>query len=120
MTKSSEEIFAPKPHVRLRIYAWTPNDPPAGYVGLIKVGQTTRDDVNDRIRQSQGQMQQAYTLHVDALAERKDGTTFRDSDVRQRLTEKGFQNVVIGSSREWIRCSPDDVKTAVTELQHGL
>ena len=62
-------------------------------------------------------MQQSYTLHVDALAEREGGTTFRDSDVRQRLTDKGFENVVIGSSHEWMRCSPDDVKTAVTELQ---
>ena len=61
--------------------------------------------MNVRIRQSQGQMQQAYTLHVDELAERDDGTTFRDSDVRQRLIEKGFENVVIGASREWMRCT---------------
>src|SRR5688500_14013090 len=115
-----EEILAPKPEARLRIYAWTPDDPPDAYVDLIKVGQTTQGDVNDRIRQSQGQMQQAYTLHVDALAERADGTIFRDSDVRQRLIDKGFENVVIGASREWMRCTPDDVKTAVTELHKGL
>jgi hypothetical protein len=120
MSKSIEEILAPKPEARLRIYAWTPNDPPSVYVGLVKVGQTTQDDVNERIRQSQGQMQQAYTLHVDTLADREDGTTIRDSDVRQRLIDKRFENVVIGSSREWMRCSPEDVKTAVTELQQGL
>ncbi|MDH2092428.1 restriction endonuclease [Rhizobium pusense] len=115
-----EEILAIKPEARLRIYGWTPNDPPASYVGLIKVGQTTRENVNDRVRQSQGQMQQAYTLHVDAIAEREDGSAFRDSDVRQRLIQKGFENVVIGASREWMRCSPDDVKTAITELKKGL
>ena len=120
MSRTIEEILTPKPEARLRIYAWTPNDPPAEYVGLIKVGQTTRADVNARIRQSQGQMQQAYTLHVDAIAEREDGTTFRDGDVRQRLIDKGFENVVIGSAREWMRCTRDDVKTAVTELQKGL
>jgi hypothetical protein len=120
VSKPIEEILAPKPHLRLRIYAWTPNCPPADYVGLIKVGQTTLEDVNERIHQSQGQMQQAYTLHVDALAEREDGTIFRDSDVRQRLIDKGYENVVIGSSHEWIRCSPNDVKTAVAELQQGL
>ncbi|HEX3795468.1 MAG TPA: GIY-YIG nuclease family protein [Acidimicrobiales bacterium] len=120
MSKSISEILAPRPEGRLRIYAWTPKDPPADYTGLIKVGQTTRDDVNERIRQSQGQMQQAYTLHVEALAEREDGSSFRDNDVRQRLIDKGFDNVVIGSSREWMRCSPDDVKTVVTELQQGL
>ncbi|RWP05073.1 DEAD/DEAH box helicase family protein [Mesorhizobium sp.] len=120
MTKTIEEILAPKPEARLRIYAWASNEPPPSYVGLIKVGQTTQEDVNERIRQSQGQMQQVYTLHVDALAEREDGTAFRDSDVRQRLIERGFENVVIGSSREWMRCSPADVSTAITELQKGL
>lgn len=120
MTKTIEEILAAKPKARLRIYAWTPNDPPPSYAGLIKIGQTTQEDVNARIRQSQGQMQQAYTLHVDALAEREDGTAFRDGDVRQRLIDKGFENVVIGSSREWVRCSPADVSVATTELQRGL
>jgi hypothetical protein len=120
MSKPIEQIFAPKPQARPRIYAWTANDPPADYVGLIKVGQTSREDVNERIRQSQGQMKKAYTIHTDALAEREDGTTFRDGDVRQRLISKGFENVVVGSSREWMRCSPDDVRTAVAELQKGL
>src|SRR5947209_4561214 len=104
MPKPIDEILALKPEARLRIYAWTPNDPPAAYAGLIKVGQTMQENVNARIRQSQGQMQQTYTLHVDALAEREDGTIFRDIDVRQRLIDKGFENVVIKSSREWMRC----------------
>jgi hypothetical protein len=120
MPRPLEEILVPRTEVRLRIYAWSPDDPPAEYVGLIKVGQTTQADVNARIRQSQGQMHQAYTLQVDALAERGDGTIFRDGEVRQRLVDKGFENVIVGSSREWMRCSPDDVKTAVTELQQGL
>ena len=120
MKPTIDEVLTPKPKARLRIYAWTPDDPPADYVGLIKIGQTTQENVNDRIRQSQGQMQQSYTLHIDAFAERDDGTGFRDNDVRQRIIDKGFENVVIGSSREWIRCSPKDVKTAITELQKGL
>jgi hypothetical protein len=117
-----DEILLPKPEGRLRIYAWTPNDPPPAYAGLIKVGQTTQADVNDRIRQSQGQMQQAYTLHtaLDTFAEREDGSTFRDSDVRRRLIEKGFENVTIGSSREWMRCAPADVQSAIIELREGL
>jgi hypothetical protein len=120
MSRSIEELLPEKLQGRLRIYAWTPTDPPAAYVGLIKVGQTMQDDVNVRIRQSQGQMQQRYTLHVDVPAEREDGTIFRDGEVRQRLIQKGFENVVIGASREWMRCTPDDVKTAVTELRKGL
>lgn len=120
MSKPIEDLLPEKPEVRLRIYAWTPNDPPADYVGLIKIGQTTEEDVNARIRKSQGQMHQAYTLHVDVPAEREDGTSFRDIDVRRRLLDKGFENVVIGTSREWMRCTPDDVRTALTEIQKGL
>ena len=115
-----DDILPPKQEARLRIYAWTPDDPPSDYADLIKVGQTTQNNVNERIRQSQGQMQQAYTVHVDLLAEREDGTVFRDREVRQRLIDKGFENVVIGSSREWMRCSPADVRTVITELQKGL
>ena len=119
MSKPIEELLAPKPDARLRIYAWTPKDPPAAYVDLIKVGQTTLEDVNVRIKQSQGQMRQPYLLHVDAIAEREDGSIFLDGDVRQRLVEKGFENPIIEASRDWMRCTPEDVKTAVTELQNG-
>lgn len=119
MVRSLEDLLPIKPAARLRIYAWTPNDPPADYVGLIKVGQTTKADVNERIRESQGQMQQAYTLHVNESAERDDGSIFRDSDVRRRLIAKGFENPSFGSAREWMRCTPDDVRTAITELRTG-
>ena len=119
MSRPDEALFPEKLAARLRIYAWTPNDPPANYVGLIKVGQTTKSDVNERIRKSQGQMQQAYTLHIDEPAERDDGSIFRDSDVRRRLVAKGFVNPIFGSAREWMRCTPDDVRTAITELRTG-
>ena len=120
MSKDIDVLLPEKPAARLRIYAWAPDDPPVGYEGLVKVGQTTKEDVNTRIRESQGQMQQAYTLHVDELAERDDGTEFRDSDVRQRLMDKGFENPIFGSAREWMRCNPEDVLTAITELRTGV
>ena len=120
MSKEISRLLPEKPEARLRIYAWSPNDPPVGYEGLLKVGQTTKTDVNARIRESQGQMQQTYTLHVNELAERPDGSIFRDSEVRQRLIEKGFENPIFGSAREWMRCTPADVLTAITELHEGV
>ena len=114
------EILPSKPSARLRIYAWSPKNPPAGYEGLIKVGQTTKENVNDRIRQSQGQMQQEYVLHVNKVAERHDGSAFRDTDVIQRLKAKGFENPHFGSATEWVRCKPTDVLTAITELRNGV
>ncbi|WP_313421840.1 DEAD/DEAH box helicase family protein [Brevibacterium casei] len=120
MSRNIDELLPERPEARLRIYAWSPNDPPAGYAGLLKIGQTTKTDVNARIRESQGQMQQAYTLHVDELAERRDGSVIRDADVRQRLIDKGFENPIFGSAREWMSCTPDDVRTAITELRTGV
>lgn len=55
MSQKIEALLPEKPSARLKVYAWTPNNPPTGYEGLIKIGQTTQADVNDRIRQSQGQ-----------------------------------------------------------------
>lgn len=119
---SINQVLTPKPDARLRIYAWSFNNPPPDYAGLIKVGQTLQPDVNTRIRQSQGQAQQAYTLHtpLDCFAETPNGSTFRDSDVRQRLIAKGFDNPHFGSSREWMRCTSADVLTAIAELQSGV
>ena len=114
MPKSLQQLLPDRPEPRVRIYAWTPNDPPAVYVGLVKVGQTTQEDVNARIRQSQGQMQQEYTLHVEAAAERLDGSGFRDTDVRRHLIDKGFENVPVGASREWMRCSPRPIPAWLT------
>lgn len=119
MARDVAELLPPKPTSRLRIYAWTPKHPSPDYQGLIKVGQTTREKVADRIRESQGQMQQNFTVHVDVIAEREDGSAFRDSDVIARLVAKGFENPNLGSSREWVRCAPADVLTAITELQTG-
>lgn len=119
MAAREDELLPVRPFARLRIYAWSPKNPPAGYEGLIKVGQTTREDVRERIRESQGQMQQTFTLHVDVIAEREDGSIFRDTDVIQRLRTKGFENPYFGSAREWVRCTPADVLTAIAELRTG-
>lgn len=119
MSQDVDDLLPEKPVAHLRIYGWTPNNPTPEYEGLIKVGQTTRPDVNARIRESQGQMQQMYTLHVNERAERDDGSFFRDSDVRARLVKKGFENPRRGSASEWMRCAPEDVLTAITELRTG-
>lgn len=120
MNRVIDDLLPDRPETRLRIYAWSPNDPPAAYAGCLKVGHTTKTDVNERIRESQGQMRQAYTLHVVELAERSDGSLFRDSDVRHRLIDKGFENPTFDSSKEWMRCAPEDVRTAITELRTGV
>lgn len=119
MSDLAARILPEKPAARLRIYAWAPKYPTPEYDGLIKIGQTTREDVNERIRESQGQMQQDYSLLGEFVAEREDGTNFRDTDVIERLVAKGFENPKIGSSREWVRCSSVDFLQAIAEIQKG-
>ena len=119
MARSAEVLLPPRPSAQLRIYAWSPKNPAPEYQGLIKVGQTTREDVRERIRESQGQVQQEFTLHADVVAEREDGSIFRDKDVIERLKAKGFENPHFGSASEWVHCKPIDVLTAITELRKG-
>ena len=114
MSKAIEDLLPDKPEARLRIYAWSTNEIKK-YEGCLKVGQTTQKDVNVRIKQSQGVAPVKYKLEVDELAEREDGTVFRDSAVRERLKAKGFENVEL----EWMRCTAQDVAIAITELKTG-
>lgn len=116
MTKTIEEILAPKPEARPRIYAYSIAD--NAHAGLLKVGQTTRD-VNQRILAQTQTAGIAVTIHLDELAERDDGTVFTDNQVRDRLNAKGFQTVkpTANAGREWVRCTVADVKTVLTELR---
>ena len=120
MARSAEELLPPRSSARLRIYAWSPKNPAPEYQGLIKVGQTTREDVRERIRESQGQVQQEFTLYADEIAQRDDGSLFRDKDVIERLKAKGFENPHFGSATEWVHCKPRDVLSAIAELRKGV
>jgi hypothetical protein len=114
MTKTIEEILAPKPEARPRIYAYTIDD--KAHNGLLKVGQTTRD-VKQRIaEQVKTAAIKNYKIELDESAERNDGTIFSDHHVRAALVKKGFEN----STLEWMRCTVADVKTVLTELRTGL
>jgi hypothetical protein len=113
MTKTVEEILAPKPEARPRIYAYSIDD--KAHKGLLKVGQTTRD-VKQRVAQ---QLKTAaiknYKIELDESAGRDDGTIFTDHHVRAALVKKGFANTEL----EWMQCSVADVRTVLTELRTG-
>jgi hypothetical protein len=113
MPKSTDELLPVKTDIRLQIYAWSTREIKK-FEGCLKIGQTTQD-VNFRIKQSQGVAQVPYVLEVHESAVRSDGSVFRDSTVRERLKQKGFENVEL----EWMRCTATDVKTAIKELQTG-
>lgn len=113
MSKTIEEILAPKPAFRPHIYAYSISD--KAHKGILKVGQTTRD-VKQRIaEQVKTAAIKNYRIEIDEPAERDDGTLFTDHDVRAALLRKGFANQEL----EWMRCTVKDVKTVLAELRTG-
>ena len=113
MSKPIEEILAPKPEARPRIYAYSIDD--KAHKGLLKVGQTTRDVKQRVAEQLKTAAIKNYKIELDESAERDDGTIFSDHEVRAALVRKKFANTEL----EWMRCSLKDVKTVLTELRTG-
>ncbi len=113
MSKTIEEILAPKPKARPRIYAYSIAD--QGHIGLLKVGQTTRDVKQRVAEQLKTAAIKNFTIELDEPADRDDGGFFTDHDVRATLVRKGIENADL----EWMRCSVEEVKTVLTELRTG-
>ncbi|MGA2311607.1 MAG: DEAD/DEAH box helicase family protein [Xanthobacteraceae bacterium] len=108
-----EEILAPKPAARPRIYAYSIDD--KAHDGLLKVGQTTRDVKQRVAEQLKTAAIKNYKIELDEPAEGYDGKIITDHQVRAALTKKRFQKAAL----EWMRCAVKDVKTVLTELRIG-
>jgi hypothetical protein len=114
MSKPIDEILAPKPTVRPRIYAYSIAD--EAHKGQLKVGQTTREVKKRIAEQLKTAAIKNFKIELDEPAERDDGSIFSDHAVRAALVKKGFDNTAL----EWIRCTVKDVKTVLTELKKGI
>lgn len=113
VSRDIEDLLPGKPAVRPRIYAYSIDDP--AHAGMLKVGQTTQ---GVKVRVAQQLKTPAitnYEIVVDESAVRDDGSFFRDFDVRNRLKLKRHANPML----EWMRCTVDDVRTAIAELRAG-
>jgi hypothetical protein len=86
MNKPVEEILAPKPEARPRIYAYSIAD--AAHKGLLKVGQTTRDVKQRVAEQLKTAAIKNYRIELDESAERDDGSLFSDHEVRAALVKR--------------------------------
>ncbi len=113
MNRPIEEILAPKPEFRPRIYAYAIAD--AAHADLLKVGQTTRDVKQRVAEQLKTAAIKNYRIELDESAERDDGSIFSDFEVRAALVRKGFEKVEL----EWMRCAVADVRTVLAELRTG-
>ena len=108
-----DEVLAPKPEARPRIYAYAIAD--AAHQGQLKVGQTTRNVKQRVAEQLKTAAIQNFTIALDESAERDDGSIFTDHEVRAALVKKGFENTTL----EWVRCTVADVATVLAELRTG-
>ena len=113
MGRAIEEVLAPKPEARPRIYAYSIDD--AAHQGLLKVGQTTRDVKQRVAEQLRTARIENYRIELDELAEREDGSRITDHQVRTALIKKKFAN----PDGEWVRCTVKDVKAVLNELRTG-
>jgi len=113
MSKPIDEILAPKPQLRQRIYAYSIDD--AQHAGLLKIGQTVRDVQTRVAEQLRTAAIQNYRIELDELAERADGSLFTDHEVRAALVRKGFDNPQL----EWVCCTQADVQAVLVELRTG-
>ena len=114
MPKTIDELLPARPQVQLRrIYAYSIKDD--AHDGWLKVGQTSQE-VKKRVeQQTKTAAITNYTIELDESAEREDGTLISDYNVRERLKAKGFANPTL----EWMACTVDEVRTAITELRTG-
>jgi hypothetical protein len=112
MNKPIDEILAPKPEARPRIYAYSV--PVDTHKGLLKVGQTTRD-VKERIDEQLKTAAIAYRIELDESAERDDASIMTDHEVRAALVRKGCENTTL----EWMRCTVKDVQAVILALRKG-
>lgn len=97
-----------------KIYAYSDSHP--DYAGLLKIGYTTLS-VQERVKQQHAVARptQTYTIELDEVAMRNDGSTFTDRDVHDYLRKQQVPN----PKGEWFRCGVDDVKAAINALKEG-
>lgn len=108
-----DEILAPKPEARPRIYAYAIAD--TAHAGLLKVGQTSREVKKRVAEQLKTAKIENYMIELDESAEREDGSISTDHEVRAALAKKGHEK----DGLEWMRCTVKDVKAVLAELRSG-
>lgn len=85
--------------------------------GRIKVGDTTLGEGKQRVKQWAGTMFPGLAgvdILLDELADKPDGTYFRDLQVHKVLTDAGVRR-----DQEWFECTIDEVRAAIVAVRQG-
>ena len=95
-----------------RIYAYADSR----YVGCLKVGYTTKSTQERVAAQYPVNLPaQSYTIVLDEIAMREDGSFFTDHDVHRVLVRKKIKRL----EGEWFECDLADVQAALLEVKTG-
>jgi hypothetical protein len=109
--------FPYRPLAKPTIYAYS-DEERSGQKGLLKVGFTAAKTAAERVAEQYGPTTpgtKPWIIEVDESAMRRDGTYFVDHDVRAVLRANG----VLAVGREWMRCTPEQVKAAIKSVREG-
>ena len=115
-TDLHSRYFPQKPNINPQIYAFSL--PETEYSGILKIGYTSRDDVNIRIKEEfpiKLPKDTPYKIEYVGKAVKDTGEVFMDHDIHTYLENHGIVKV----NGEFYRCTADDVKAAVLSLQTG-
>jgi hypothetical protein len=106
----NEALFPPLSPPRIYAYA------DSRYAGCLKVGYTTKSTQERVAAQYPVNLPaQSYTIVLDEIATRADGTFFTDHDVHRVLTRKKIKRL----EGEWFECDLADVQAALLEVKTG-
>ena len=95
-----------------RIYAYSDTR----FAGCLKVGFTTKNAIERIAAQYPVNLpNQTYTILLDEIAMREDGSFFTDHDVHKVLSRKQIQR----KNGEWFECDLTAVKAAIIEVKTG-
>lgn len=112
--KNEQEILPEYRRFMPQIYAYSD----AHFPGQLKIGDTTREDVNVRIEEQHPIITPGKTYQLEwfdtAFYADGSGNYFRDHAVHEVLRRNGFEN----TAGEWYRCTLDDVKNAYQSVKH--
>lgn len=85
---------------------------PKLYPGYIKIGETTRTDVEQRIWEQFPQhpksLGKPFNILLEFISEADNGDFFLDKDIHLLLDKQGFKH-----EGEWYQCSVEDVMQAI-------
>ncbi len=113
MSKPIEEILPESRRLGSRIYAYSIDDD--AHEGLLKVGQTTRDV---KRASSSSSRPRAIKTTRSISTSSPSARTARVSPTMRCARAQG-EGVRERVELEWMRCTADDVQTAITELRTG-